>query len=226
MTNAPKAPWSGERYWSQRFLLNDSPWELGKPSGVVLEAVSLLSARDVSLAGSSVLVPGCGTGSDALALARAGAHVLAVDWSPVAVERLGEKLGAAGPLAGTLEVRRCDVLTADLGVFDIVVEHTFLCAIDPSQMPQYAKAVSAACRPGGHLVGNLFLLGESDLSGAPWRSLTKEGVGPPFGSSERTIRELLGGTFEFLELKPARSPDPDRRPGIEWAAVLRRRELG
>nr|WP_233221695.1 class I SAM-dependent methyltransferase [Streptomyces carminius] len=61
----------------------------------------------------------CGIGGDAIALARAGIHVLAVDRSPLTCEVAHANAGALG-LADRIEVRCADVAEVDTGGFDAV----------------------------------------------------------------------------------------------------------
>jgi magnesium-protoporphyrin O-methyltransferase len=72
------------------------------------------------LAGQRVLDAGCGTGALAAALARRGAHVVAVDLSPTLVALARERHNTAG-LTGTIDFRSGDMLAPELGEFDYAV---------------------------------------------------------------------------------------------------------
>nr|WP_229891311.1 class I SAM-dependent methyltransferase [Streptomyces mashuensis] len=61
----------------------------------------------------------CGIGGDAIAMARAGIHVLAVDRSPLTCEVVRANAAALG-LAGLIEVRNADVTEVDTSSYDAV----------------------------------------------------------------------------------------------------------
>ncbi len=81
---------------------------------------TLLTWLPTDLRGRRVLDAGCGTGALAVAAARRGAEVVAVDLSPTLVglarERMPRELGA-----GSVEFRVGDMLSPALGCFDHVV---------------------------------------------------------------------------------------------------------
>jgi len=81
---------------------------------------TLLDWLPADLSGRTLLDAGCGTGALALAAARRGAQVVAIDLSPTLIglarERLPAKFGS-----GTVEFRVGDMLDPALGRFDHVV---------------------------------------------------------------------------------------------------------
>jgi magnesium-protoporphyrin O-methyltransferase len=80
----------------------------------------LLDLLPRDLHGARILDAGCGTGALAVAAARRGAHVVAIDLSPqlvaLAQSRLPPDLGA-----GRIEFRSGDMFDASLGTFDHMV---------------------------------------------------------------------------------------------------------
>jgi SAM-dependent methyltransferase len=214
--------WSGQEYWQGRFEHADTPWELGHPSTALFEAFTELPEAGSVLHGGSVVIPGCGTGSDALELARRGCRVTAIDWSPHAIARLRERAEAAGlasrvnPVAGNF----FDVPPQELDAF---AEHTFFCAIDPSQRRDYAARAARWVRPGGVLFGNFFILDPAQAEALPGLSMSDRGSGPPFASTTESLVRDLSPYFECLVLRRASLPEPDRRPGMEWIGIFRRR---
>src|SRR3989442_2774918 len=69
----------------------DTPWDSGEPSA---ELVRVLD--DGLLPGKTVLEIGCGTGTNAIAFARRGYRVTAVDYVELAVRRAREEARKAG----------------------------------------------------------------------------------------------------------------------------------
>lgn len=222
-TQNEKQAWSTQEYWQERFDTSNTPWELGAPSSVVLEACSELGNVGVPLDGSRVLSPGCGRGSDALELVARGSTVIAVEWSAhVAHDLINRHRVARIPGRGSLEVRIGDFFVVEPEPVDIVCEHTFLCALDPTRRAAYAQRIASWLKPGGFLCGNFFVVSDDEASGLPGLSLTKEGVGPPFGITKGALVDLLDGYFSVVKLHPGLKPAEGRRPGLEWVGLFKR----
>jgi hypothetical protein len=220
--------WRDRAYWQGRFTSGDTPWELGTPSSVVIEALGELEASGFTVSGASALSPGCGTASDALELVRRGARVIGVDWSEVALgvakaryeTKRAEHAQATTGATGSLELHQGDFFSISPQQVDLVCEHTFFCAIDPSMRPRYAQAIAAWIKPRGFLAGNFFVLDQADASSLPGFSMTREGYGPPFASTREEIERLFSPYFDVITMRPAKTPDPNRRAGMEWVCIF------
>src|SRR5947208_12866804 len=79
------------REFEKSYRTGDTPWDSGVPSA---ELVRVLDAG--LLPGKTVLEIGCGTGTNAIAFARRGYRVTAVDYVEAAVQRAREKARKAG----------------------------------------------------------------------------------------------------------------------------------
>lgn len=82
-----------------------------------------------SVAGKSVLEYGCGPGSRAFAIAKAGAHVTGIDISDVAIKMAAKKAEAAGVKA-TFAVMNAEALEAGDDSFDKIVGSAILHHLD------------------------------------------------------------------------------------------------
>lgn len=92
---------------------------------------------------------GCGSGGDALWLARQGWQVTATDISPVAVQRLAELAGSLGlPITA---VQHDLAHSFPAGQFDLVSAHYFQTPFDLDRSAVLRSAASAL-RPGGRLL--------------------------------------------------------------------------
>lgn len=222
MTHSRPFAWLTPQYWQGRFDSGDTPWELGHPSVVLLEAFEALSSLGNPLGGMSVLSPGCGRGSDALALVERGARVTAVDWSPTAVQDIKDRFDRVPAPVGSLDVIAGNFFEVAPRPVDCVAEHTFFCAIDPTSRARYIERILDWLRPGGFLVGNFFVLADSEAAALRGLSLTQSGEGPPFATTVTELNSLLSLHFTTRVLRPATRQEPDRRPGMEWIGVFQR----
>ncbi len=135
--------------------------------GAVTERLERAAVLDLAapLAGRDVLDIGCGDGTYALAAARSGARVTAVDRSAAVVEAARRRAADAGL---PLELHVADALTLPFPPkrFDVVLAVTVLCFVpDP---PRAVAEMARVLRPGGAVV-----LGELGRwsTWAAWRRL-------------------------------------------------------
>ena len=166
-------------FWEQRYQTGDMPWEKGEPSPGL---VDFLAAHSKDLYGT-VLVPGCGTGHDVRAWAKAGFAATGLDIAPSAVQQATERTQAAG-LQATF--RLGDFLAdTPFETFDWLFEHTCFCAIQPGQREAYVQAVLRWLKPGGHYLAVNYLIPDTD--------------GPPFGTTREEVWERFSPHLELRE---------------------------
>lgn len=182
-----KSDSSAVDFWETYYRSETLPWEQGQVTAPLKEF--LQSPRTVPGTGRCrTLIPGCGSGHDALAFCEAGFRVTALDYSRRAVARARRVLGTH---------RRCvvhgDFFRDEMEPFDLVYERAFLCALPPDRRESYAKRMAEIVQPGGRLVGVFYFSDEV-------------GERPPHGVDEKSLQELLAGSFELVERRkvPAR----------------------
>lgn len=193
----------GADFWDARYRSGDTGWDLGEPSPpfVRLDAAGIIAPCRVA-------VPGCGRGWDVAYLAERGYRVTGIDFSPQAIAATRERLAEAGAEAEGMEADLFD-LPKDLEAsFDLVLEQTCFCAIDPARRLDYVEAAHRLLAPGGRLIGLFY-------------ACKGEG-GPPFTTDPDEVRALFSDRFEIRSL--ALTPHSHtRRQGEEWLGVLLRR---
>ncbi|HEY9856242.1 MAG TPA: methyltransferase domain-containing protein [Stenomitos sp.] len=190
-------------FWDSRYQKRETPWDLGGPTPVFERLI-----REGTVPKGRLLVPGAGRGYDAIAFARAGYQVTALDLSPLA----GSELRAAADTAGVpLDVQVGDFFTLqDVDTYDAILEYTFFCAIPPSMRTAYRDQMARLLRPGGVLFGLFF----------PLKAPSPEG--PPFQVSVDEIKASFGECFELVhEELPAESIKP--RHGNEVLMIWRKK---
>ena len=173
----PRVDLQEEKYWTNVYQTENPGWELNQPSPAFIEYVPKLK-----LPKSRVLVLGCGSGNDAALFAQAGHIVTAVDFSAEAIERGQKKYSEFKNIRWV----QADIFKLDstyYQAYDIVVEHTCFCAIDPARRSELVKLWNRVLVPGGFLLGVFFVM--------------ERRSGPPFGSTEWELRERLKKYFQF-----------------------------
>ena len=196
-------------FWQQRFEAGDLPWDRGAPS----PQLAAWLAEGVLRPGQSVLVPGCGSGHEVVALAAAGCAVTALDYASAAVALTQQRLREAGQQA---DVHCVDALQwmPDVSC-DAVYEQTCLCALHPDQWVAYAAQLHAWLRPGGTLCA-LFMQARRDSAA--------QGVveGPPYHCDINAMRALFRSSHWDWP-KPPYAAVPHPRGWAELPVVLTRR---
>lgn len=195
--------------WAQRYAEGDTPWDRGVPHP---ELAARLARGELTppVGTARALIPGCGPGHDALALARVGWDVIAVDQVPALAGSVGKALE---PLGGRFHLGDALEWSPEEGegALQLLFDHTFLCAIDPRDRPRFGSLASRALEVGGSLVCLLFPVGKP----------IKEG-GPPFALDLNTLAGLLGTNFVLKQHEPVAHPVADRDYEEFWVRFERR----
>jgi len=157
------------------------------------------------LPGGRALVPGCGSGYEAARLADAGMQVLAIDFSPAAVDRARRITSGSGA-----RILLADFFDFEQGTFDLIYERAFMCALPPGLRRAWADRCGDLLNNGGRLAGFFF----TDPTVTD---------GPPFGISRRELDELMGAGFQLKEDRPTAGTRPVFAGRERWQVWERRR---
>ena len=175
-----------ERDWEALYRANDTFWDHGEASPGL---VDYLAERPEAPLGHA-LVPGCGRGHDARALARAGWVVTGLDIAPSAVP-LAKRLAKEERLE--IDYRVGDFLDDEPHqAFELVFEHTLFCAIPPERRRDYAAALRGWLKPGGCYLALNYMI-------------TEDNGEPPFSTTKTELDQWFGGSFELLRRWTPRS---------------------
>jgi len=175
-----------DRDWEALYQANDTFWDHGEASPGLVDYLRA-SPR---LSPGQALVPGCGRGHDARALAKAGWSVTGLDIAPSSVP-LAKRLAEEGGLP--VDYRVGDFLSNEAyQPFDLVFEHTLFCAIPPARRDDYAQALRHWLKPGGLYLAVNYMI-------------TEDNGEPPFSTTTTELDERFGETFELLRRWTPRS---------------------
>jgi len=183
------------------------PWDAGRPAA---ELVRVLD--EGLLRPGTVLELGCGTGADAILLARRGFEVTAVDSSPLAIERARVRAEEAGVLPRFVLADVCE-FGPKAGRFDLIYECGFYHFVRQAALERYLDLLWRITSPGSYFLALIGAPGETD------------GSGPPQVSEDDIYREL-GRLFELVHLRSCRLESPQREEGYPgWSCLMRRPQL-
>ena len=187
--------------WNKAYAEGDTPWDKGYASPPLK---AFLKTHRIE---GTALVPGCGAGYDVRLLAEQGATVLGLDIAPLALEK-----ARLVPSAGNENYLLADFLklpTKHHGRFDTVVEHTCLCALDPTDREAYVQSVCQALRPNGKYLAVFFR-----------KVSTYNGKDPPHPISGDEIEALFFDKFKVLEQTIPQETYPGRPVGSEEVFLM------
>lgn len=196
----------GDRSWDDRYRTGDKPWDTGLPSTELVKTVEeygIQPCRTIEL--------GCGTGSNAIWLARQGFDVTAVDFSSLALEQARQKAAAAGVRVQFLEA---DVLNPLLfnERFSFVFDRGCYHVVRKLDVNKFLETLERISEPGAW---GLILTGNAKEPHEP---------GPPVVSEEQ-LRSELGRLFEIVRIREFRF-DQVEAVGVRflgWSCLIRRR---
>ncbi|WP_375417747.1 methyltransferase domain-containing protein [uncultured Hymenobacter sp.] len=194
-------------YWQARYEAARTAWDAG---GITLPLQTYFEQLVVERQ-PRVLIPGAGHAYEAEYLHCAGfEHVFVADIASAALAAVARRVP---------DFPAAHLLLADFfrlqpapEPFDLLVEQTFFCALDPALRPAYARQCADLLRPGGTLVGLLF---EADFG--PVRE-------PPFGGGREEYRAYFEPYFEFRHFATATNSIRPRA-GRELFICLKKKQL-
>lgn len=170
-----------QTYWETRYQTHQTGWDLGAVSPPLKAYADQLTDKALK-----ILIPGAGNGYEAEYLVNSGfTDVTVLDLAPSPLAHLRERVGETP----SLRLVQGDFF-AHAERYDLILEQTFFCALDPALRPAYARKAHELLNPGGKLVGLLF-------------NVDFEHEGPPFGGSEDEYRTLFAPLFRLDALETA-----------------------
>ena len=165
--------------WNSRYKTKETGWDIGFVSPALKEYIDQIS--DLSI---KILIPGCGNAYEAEYLFKKGfKNIFIVDYSEIAISNLIKRIPDF-PIFNSI----CDDFFNISGQYDLILEQTFFCAIDPSLRDNYAKKVSSLLKNDGKLVGLFF-------------SLPMFSDHPPFGGSIEEYIKCFSKLFLIIKME-------------------------
>lgn len=168
-----------KNYWEHRYQNDQTGWDAGQVTQPLKEYTDQITNKDLK-----ILVPGAGYGHEVLHLAHLGfENVTVVDFSVSALRNLKARL----PEKCNYQLIEGDFFEHN-GTYDLILEQTFFCALEPDLRPSYAQHCFDLLAEKGKIAGVLFNF-----------ELTEKG--PPFGGSLTEYQNLFTSYFELRTLE-------------------------
>ncbi|SRR5690606_32038600 len=169
-----------EKFWTNRYLQNNIPWDAGNITTPIKEYVDQLTKKELK-----ILIPGVGNGYELQYLYANGfKNVYGLDISEEPIANFKKN----NPDFPEDQLIVDDFFKHD-NEYDLIIEQTFFCALNPELRPLYATKMNNLLKENGTLAGVLFSF-----------PLTEQG--PPFGGSIEEYRDLFSDNFVFKTLEP------------------------
>ncbi|MCB0736131.1 MAG: methyltransferase domain-containing protein [Bacteroidetes bacterium] len=190
-----------DSYWSQRYQQNLTGWDIGAISTPLKEYIDQLDNKN-----QRILIPGCGNAYEAEYLLNNGfKNVTLVDISEVLIKQLKKKFYPKYEEELTIIHGNFFDLNDQ---FDLVIEQTFFCALEPEFRPDYAKKMHQLIKPNGKLVGVMF-------------NREFEHNGPPFGGHAEEYEGYFNEGFSMKYFTECYNSIPPRLGNELFVCLVR-----
>tara|TARA_B100000809_G_scaffold264863_1_gene321927 strand:- start:8015 stop:8596 length:582 start_codon:yes stop_codon:yes gene_type:complete len=177
-----------ENFWNNKYKANKIGWDLGEISPPLKNYFDQLTNKELK-----ILIPGGGNSHEAEYLINNGfKNVYVVDLSKTALENIKDRV----PHYPDAQLIHANFFDVDI-TFDLVIEQTFFCAIDPSLRINYAQKIKDLLHENGKLVGLLF---DAKLNEDH----------PPFGGGKREYHSYFVAHFEMDIYTECHNSSPTR----------------
>lgn len=163
------------QYWNSRYIDNDFGWDAGDVTTPLKTYFDQLKDKSIK-----ILIPGAGNSYEAEYLFNKGfKNVFVLDFADAPLKNIKERCKDF-PSQHLIK----DDFFNHGGQYDLIIEQTFFCAIDPKLRADYAKHMHALLKPKGKLVGVLF-------------DTVFEKEGPPFSGNKEEYVKYFTPYFNF-----------------------------
>jgi hypothetical protein len=176
-------------YWENRYQNGETAWDVGAITTPIKAYIDSLQDKNIK-----ILIPGAGNSYELEYLLNNGfKNTFVADYAATPLENIKKRIS---------NCPESQLLHADFfeltGNYDLIIEQTFFCALEPELRPKYVQKTKSLLNPGGKIVGLLFQF-----------PLTKNG--PPFGGDIEEYSKLFEADFIIRKLEIAYNSIPERK---------------
>ena len=166
-----------KEFWSEKYQLDSTGWDVGEISRPIKEYFDQVADKSLR-----ILIPGCGNGYEAEYLYKLGfknVHVL--DFASEPLMNLKNRVQNF-----PVENIYCNDFFKHEGDYDIIIEQTLFCALDPKLREKYAENCDRLLTTEGMIVGLLFTFELNE--------------GPPYGGSKTEYLNYFQEKFTSIKM--------------------------
>lgn len=168
-------------YWENRYKTNEISWDAGTITTPLKEYIDQIEDKSIK-----ILIPGAGNSYEFEYLINNGfQNVYVLDFAQSPLDNIKERVSNCNEN----QLIKSDFFEHD-ATYDLILEQTFFCAIDPSLRENYVAKMKSLLNSNGKIAGLLFQFPLTD-------------VGPPFGGSKSEYLSLFQNDFEVKTLETA-----------------------
>lgn len=183
-----------EHYWTDKYEQGNTGWDIGYVSTPIKEYIDNLTDRSIE-----ILIPGAGNAYEAEYLWNEGfKNVTIIDLSEKPLKAFNQRI----PAFPKKQLIQGDFFAHDTK-YDLIIEQTFFCALDPSLRERYLEKMSTLLKPQGKLVGLLFNI-----------PLFKDH--PPFGGNKSEYLPLFSQYLHINKMEESYNSIPARSGNELW----------
>jgi hypothetical protein len=170
-----------KEFWDNKYEANKTGWDIGYVSTPIKEYIDQVDNKELR-----ILIPGAGNSYEAEYLHNQGfTNVTVIDISEQPLKNIKTRT----PSFPSLNLLYQDFFDLK-GEFDIIIEQTFFCALDPTLRQDYVNKIHDLLSEQGKLVGLMF--------DAPLNT-----EHPPFGGKKKDYKTLFEPKFNLKTIELA-----------------------
>lgn len=178
-----------EEFWDSRYKNNDTGWDLGEISPPLKAYIDQLANKELK-----ILIPGGGNSYEAEYLQNKGfRNVFVADISHTVLENIKKRVPSF-PVSHLIHKNFFELEMT----FDVIIEQTFFCAINPNLRPAYVAKAFELLNKNGAIVGLLFDVPLNDDK-------------PPFGGCKAEYIEHFRPYFDISIMESAYNSHHSRK---------------
>jgi SAM-dependent methyltransferase len=176
-------------YWEALYKKKETHWDVGEITTPIKTYIDQLEDKTIR-----ILIPGAGNSYEFEYLMQKGfENTFVVDFAKTSLDNIKKRIP---------QTRPDQLICADFfdleGSYDLIIEQTFFCALDPELREKYVQKMKSLLNPNGKIIGLLFQFPLSEK-------------GPPFGGSISEYQHLFETDFTINLLEKAHNSIKPRK---------------
>ena len=165
-------------YWEKKYEAGYTGWDIGHISPPIKAYIEQLKNKEIS-----ILIPGAGNAYEAEYLFNSGfKNITVLDFAKYPLDNLKKRI----PNFPDSNLCKEDFFEHQ-SKYDLILEQTFFCALDPSLRKRYAQKMNDLLNDNGIVAGVLFDFPLTD-------------DGPPYGGSLEEYKNIFSNVFKIKTL--------------------------